>query len=75
MTWHCDQCARSEDDVEIEACCHHCGNLLCTECRQEILDDALVGRRVGTDLAAFHCGPCRREHHPRYVPVRRIRGR
>jgi len=74
--WECGECGLVEghrmegtdEVVQIDAVCHHCGKPLCREDQHFITDDAF-SRKSPVDLPqACHCSACRRRHgYPRAV--------
>lgn len=72
MSWVCDKCSRGDGESTVDAVCHHCGALLCRDCRHEIPADDLVGTPADVLRTAIHCSACRRRHHPFSVSTFRI---
>lgn len=68
--WECGDCGQPETSGrKLDAVCHHCGLLLCRECRVVLVDDAFGGPLIAPDRTAVHCRACRREHHVVAVPL------
>ena len=62
--WECGDCAQPETSRRtLDAICHHCGLLLCSECRVVVVDGAFGGSLISFERTAVHCRACRREHH------------
>jgi len=74
MAWECSDCnAREDDEVAVDAVCHHCGKPLCREHQVVVLlDDAFapVGLKdpVLQNLFPVHCDSCGRAHHGQGLP-------
>lgn len=68
--WECGGCGQPEDTRrKLDRACHHCGQLLCAECRVVLVDGAFGGPLVSADRVAVHCRRCQRLHHPAAVPL------
>jgi hypothetical protein len=68
--WECGDCGQPETSGrKLDAVCHHCGVLLCQECRIVLVDGAFGGALVAADRTAVHCRSCRREHRLVAVPL------
>jgi len=66
--WECGDCGREESSTRpLDAVCHHCGLVLCRECRSVLVDMAFGGPLVSGERTAAHCRACRKEHHPAAV--------
>ena len=77
MTWMCVDCntletrepstgpARTEDEVVVDAVCHHCGRPVCRTNRFLITDDTFAAEPGTPPAASFHCKECYRRHHDR----------
>lgn len=69
--WECGDCGLPEmrSRRTLDAVCHHCGVLLCPDCRVVLVDGAFGGPLVAADRAAVHCRSCRHEYHIMTVPL------
>jgi hypothetical protein len=68
--WECGDCGMPESSTrKLDQVCHHCGLLLCRECRHTIVDTAFGGPLVSPQRSASHCRACRWEHHAAAVPL------
>jgi hypothetical protein len=68
--WECGDCGQTETSrCELDAVCHHCGVLVCPDCRVVLVDGVFGGPMVSPDRTAVHCRSCRREHHLVAVPL------
>ncbi len=74
--WECGDCGKPETSTRVlDRVCHHCGLLLCPECRCTIIDGEFGGPLVTAERIATHCRACRWEHHPVTVPLERGTGK
>jgi hypothetical protein len=65
--WTCGNCGAVEDrkgGARIDWVCHHCGKLLCKDCRDTIPDGGFA-RAGAVPAQARHCADCYRRHHRR----------
>lgn len=68
--WECGDCGQPETRrCKLDGVCHHCGVLLCPECRVVILDASFAGPLIDPERTAVHCRACRRKHHIAAVPI------
>jgi len=61
MTWICAECGAGEGEnggAALNAVCHHCGKLLCSQHQRWIEDDSFAASATGTPVQACHCSSC-----------------
>lgn len=65
--WECGECGQPEDEKSgtLSLVCHHCGKLLCRDCRIRVIDGAFAGSAIDLERLAMHCRDCRVAFHPR----------
>ena len=65
VAWECAECHRreEEDQIRINAVCHHCGKPLCRDDRVLIADIAFATAPGETRQEAVHCKACKRLYH------------
>lgn len=74
--WECGDCGQPENSARaLDRVCHHCGLVLCADCRYELVDGAFSGPLVSAARTALHCRACWREHHPVGIPLGSDAGR
>ena len=74
MPWECGECnAKENKKTRVDAVCHHCGKPLCRDDRVLIADFVFASESGAIGREAVHCRPCRRQHHPTDVSLRRER--
>jgi hypothetical protein len=70
--WECAGCGQEEASRrKLDGVCHHCGLLLCPECRIVLIDSAFSGPLIDVNRTAVHCRDCWRQHHVTGVPLGR----
>ncbi|ALG08421.1 hypothetical protein [Kibdelosporangium phytohabitans] len=71
MSWKCGECNAREnkdEDVVVDAVCHHCGKPLCRKDQRTVaVDEAFADTEfdTGGSREAVHCDTCRKTYHPR----------
>jgi len=80
VTWICVDCntpetrdpstgrSMSEDEVVVDAVCHHCGRPICLKNRYLIADEVFPAPLGTEPTRTYHCKECYQRHHDR-VPV------
>jgi hypothetical protein len=77
MTWKCGECGfiegkdkvlvdLVEQEVNVNAICHHCGKLLCQKDRVLIKDDDFDDKMA----YAYHCEDCKKAFHPNSTVIK-----
>jgi len=71
MAWECGVCGvKEQQEIKIDAVCHHCGKLLCSKHRIQLVDNAFGNEPGLTGRQAYHCNDCKTLHHPYSRPVK-----
>jgi hypothetical protein len=63
--WICGECSRPEElNFSVAWACHHCGKILCKDCKREMLADAAFSGPVASpSRRAVHCAKCWTDYH------------